>query len=420
MLVIAAALSLLFSLVSFVRPVAATQGDKATICHATHSETNPYVIITVAYSAVDSDGNNDHMHHTGPVWYAGAKADGVDWGDIIPPIDGVTPGLNWTTEGAAIWENGCKAGGGDAQCIPASDFTDTELRDLLLGEGSNVDDPQIANGSTATTWDATVIVPDELCDVEVTYASYQLPGGFMEPYDEQVLFDYITGTYAGGSTTPLTIGLPDCGWQVDLYIGPVITDLDADFGAPDHLVIDWAANEGVPCDEEEEESGTLEIRKTTTPTNSTESFAFTATYGAAEGFALSNGGVLAATELAVGDYSVSEVLTAAQTTAGWSLSSITCTEGAEVDVDLATDTVTVTIADGDAIVCTFANTLASGGTLPNNPPRGGTAGGNPPLPNTAMLPQLTGSLPAALVALLMVAGLGAGAWVTTAEARRRR
>ena len=135
MLAIAAALSLLFSLVSFVRPVAATEGDphKATICHRTNSETNPYVVITVDYSAIDSNGNNDHMHHTGDdiVWYAGAKADGKKWGDIIPPVDGVTAGLNWTAEGQAIYDNGCKAGGGEAECVPASAYTDAELRDLL-------------------------------------------------------------------------------------------------------------------------------------------------------------------------------------------------------------------------------------------------------------------------------------------------
>jgi len=120
-------------------------------------------------------------------------------------------------------------------------------------------------------------------------------------------------------------------------------------------------------------------------------------------------------------------------------------EGYEI-VGSGTQEVTVDPdGDCDSVEATFVNTPAGeeeeeeqgGGTLPGNPttpnpttpnpttpnpttPRGGTAGGNPPLPNTAMLSELNGSVPAALLALLMLAGLGAGAWVTAAEVRRRR
>ncbi len=96
--------------VTLAMPVLATEGDphKATICHATSSETNPYVKITVDYAAIDGDKKNDHSHHTGPVWYAGAKADKVDWGDIIPPVAGVNLGQNWTAEGQAIYDAGCQ------------------------------------------------------------------------------------------------------------------------------------------------------------------------------------------------------------------------------------------------------------------------------------------------------------------------
>ena len=83
--------------------------DKVTICHATASHTNPYVVLTVDESAVDgvagnSGGVPDHYgEHVGPI---GPVADGK-WGDIIPPVAGYHFGLNWTGEGAAIWENGC-------------------------------------------------------------------------------------------------------------------------------------------------------------------------------------------------------------------------------------------------------------------------------------------------------------------------
>ena len=87
-------------------------GHKVTICHATSSETNPYVNPTVD---IASAGYGDKAGHAGHgrdgVWYPGAKADGFDWGDIIPPYDYGDfhyAGLNWTTAGQTIYDNGCK------------------------------------------------------------------------------------------------------------------------------------------------------------------------------------------------------------------------------------------------------------------------------------------------------------------------
>ena len=90
--------------------VAAAASNKQAICHATHSNHNPYVQESPAKSG-DVSG---HAGHTGPVWDPSLKASHIAWGDIIPPFDyddkGVTkhfPGLNWTIKGQSIFNNGC-------------------------------------------------------------------------------------------------------------------------------------------------------------------------------------------------------------------------------------------------------------------------------------------------------------------------
>jgi hypothetical protein len=86
---------------------------KVTICHRTDSVTNPYVQETVDQNAVDGVGGNDHFgQHTGPLASSTSVAQALKdahtkWGDIIPPVDGVEDGLNWTTEGQAIYNNSC-------------------------------------------------------------------------------------------------------------------------------------------------------------------------------------------------------------------------------------------------------------------------------------------------------------------------
>ncbi len=73
-------------------------GGQVTICHATSSATNPFVVIHPASPAVL---HAHQKHHDGA--------------DIVPPFSykGVDyPGQNWTAEGRAISENGCMAKGG--------------------------------------------------------------------------------------------------------------------------------------------------------------------------------------------------------------------------------------------------------------------------------------------------------------------
>ena len=82
-----------------VSAASATKPDpshKVTICHATASDSNPYVQITVDVASIVGDSGHGHS--------------GVNAGDIIPPfaMDGyVYSGNNWDDVGQAIWANGC-------------------------------------------------------------------------------------------------------------------------------------------------------------------------------------------------------------------------------------------------------------------------------------------------------------------------
>src|SRR5258706_11793503 len=95
------ALILLFVVLHTVN---ATQ-DKVTICHATDSTSNPYVVNQPNKSG-DVSG---HDGHNGPIFPL--TVDGK-WGDIIPPFDYGEgqhySGKNWTTEGQAIYNNDCE------------------------------------------------------------------------------------------------------------------------------------------------------------------------------------------------------------------------------------------------------------------------------------------------------------------------
>jgi hypothetical protein len=96
----------------------ATAPETVTICHATDSHTNPYIVNNPAKSG-DVSG---HADHTGPVWFAGITE---DWGDIIPPFDydgGSYPGMNWDAAGQAFWNNGCN----DPNATPTPTATPTE------------------------------------------------------------------------------------------------------------------------------------------------------------------------------------------------------------------------------------------------------------------------------------------------------
>jgi hypothetical protein len=98
-----------------------------TICHRTASGfvtpfINPYVEQTVSFDSIITE--NGHGSHTGPV-YPNMGPDGK-WGDIIPPFDypgGHYPGMNWDTDGQAVWNGGCDVD--ETPIIPPEETTTT-------------------------------------------------------------------------------------------------------------------------------------------------------------------------------------------------------------------------------------------------------------------------------------------------------
>jgi hypothetical protein len=84
--VFGAVVGLLGASASLASATKADPDHKVTICHATASATNPYVVITVDIASIVGDSGHGHS--------------GVNAGDIIPPftMDGYTyAGNNWDT-----------------------------------------------------------------------------------------------------------------------------------------------------------------------------------------------------------------------------------------------------------------------------------------------------------------------------------
>jgi hypothetical protein len=89
-----------------IPPDESEEVEKVTICHRTNANSTPYII-----NEPDANGDvSGHADHTGPVWDETLKAQHIEWGDIIPPFThsgGFFAGLNWDSEGQAIYENDC-------------------------------------------------------------------------------------------------------------------------------------------------------------------------------------------------------------------------------------------------------------------------------------------------------------------------
>jgi outer membrane protein OmpA-like peptidoglycan-associated protein len=164
---------------SLVEPAAAASA-KITICHRTHSTTNPYRRITVSQNAVTNARHGGHKVPNGssnPAVYDSTftyASNNKIWGDIIP---GSTSGgsayngsasiaLNWTTAGIAAFSNNCAS-------MTAKAYYDSEIAagetaqnivDDLNEQSANEDAALLASiggsftTSNATSWDTAVSV----------------------------------------------------------------------------------------------------------------------------------------------------------------------------------------------------------------------------------------------------------------------
>ena len=78
---VAALATSLFAASASVASGGADGDHKILICHVTHSESNPYVVIEVDQSAFDGNGDNDHSQHVfgdyEDVEYNGSDCGGV-------------------------------------------------------------------------------------------------------------------------------------------------------------------------------------------------------------------------------------------------------------------------------------------------------------------------------------------------------
>ena len=113
-------------------PTAEASASKTSICHRTHSITNPYRRITVARSAVT--GNSGHQgHNNAGVWTSStASWNASPWGDIIPnTANGGQDSkvLNWSSAGQDVWFGTTTVSAGVSACkvMTPKQFYDAEV-----------------------------------------------------------------------------------------------------------------------------------------------------------------------------------------------------------------------------------------------------------------------------------------------------
>ena len=208
-----------------------TDSKKVEFCHATGSESNPFVLLDTSVNAFYQAGHDTHQNGR----------------DIVPPFSykkkGQTisfPGLNWDTTGQAIFKNGCEVPKPDPKCVDAIDTKDIEAK------------------YTTDDFNASVkYTGKELCvgvSKTVSLNSYGTDGPTWETSGTQVFVDHDQFTVDKDHTSgTLTVTAPKCFYQTDLYWGS--TRYDGTDGALPHYPDSWvphdligSRNGGKKCD----------------------------------------------------------------------------------------------------------------------------------------------------------------------------
>ena len=136
---------------------------KVTLCHATGSSANPYVMITVDYHALKEG-------HTA------AK------GDIIPPttINGVTYSGNWDAAGQAIFNNGCKpVVAAQAPVTTTTTQATTTVETTTVATTTQAQLPVTTTVTTPSTVTVTVTTPVTTTETTTTPQLTQSTGGVL-------------------------------------------------------------------------------------------------------------------------------------------------------------------------------------------------------------------------------------------------
>ena len=228
-----------------VLPVSAA--NKVTICHRTHSATNPYRRITVSVNSVIPSGNSNqnnskHGHDTGfhntwstakwgsglsqppsmnvfdPDFHATTGYVGSDkkWGDIVPPVNNFA-GLNWGAAGSAgqnIYNGtGTTAGGrsyaGLCKSMTAKQYYDSE----------------VASGETPT--DVLADLQEQNANEDASLKS-TLPGGSFTNLTVQTVSQL--ATVDAVTNAPSNVAATSAGLNGTLAVGSATTTTSFQWG----------------------------------------------------------------------------------------------------------------------------------------------------------------------------------------------
>ncbi len=334
----------LSSLGAYPLAASAAEEGKVRICHATSSNSNPYVSQSPNIQN-NGDLSGGHLNHTGGVYPT------EDWGDIIPPYsngDFNYPGMNWTTEGQAIYNNDCNVEGEVEEpedgIVHILKYIDGEMATDGEESANGASFPMItptfdnapftldSNGWTAG--DNAYEASTNTMSGGSTYSAYEntdtdLVGDSCREGKPYALVGYSTGaTIDEAEENDTSTEMPEVTVDGDMYI------------------IVW--NE--KCEDEGEEEptmGHIVVNKVTNPSADPTNFTFTTTGTGYVGFNLTDQGAMNDQTLNPGTYSVAET-----SVTGWTQTSATC-----VSSKGDTETIgNISLQAGETVTCTFTNT----------------------------------------------------------------